>query len=1075
MNTYEENLSNLTEKQREAVEYINGSLLVIAGPGTGKTQLLSMRVAEILKKTDTNPQNILCLTFTNKAAINMKNRLQQLVGSEALQVNVKTFHSLAAEIMNEYPEYFWNGANLITAPDAIQTDIIESILSKLPLDNPLAVKFAGNYTSITRVQNALKLAKEAGLTPEKLKALVDVNLAYINSIEEKFIELMPARLSYGILNDIEKNISSLPDQDIDETVAPLVSLSTVIKEGLIEAISLDEGTNKTKHTGAWRNIYIQNEAGNKGMHKQRRANEWWLNLADVYSMYRDELHKRGYYDYSDMLIEVISQLEKQPAMLSDIQERYQYIMIDEFQDSNAAQMRLAHLIVSHPTDEGNPNLMVVGDDDQSIYKFNGAELNNMLSYQRMYPKSKVIVLEDNFRSTQEILNVSKTIIELAEDRLVKRDLTLSKNLKAKIKFTDPSRIIHKSYPSKEYQLYDLVNLIKQEIEKDSKKSIAVLARKHESLENLASELFKEDIPINYERKNNILNHSAVKQIIIICRIAQAINDGEESIVNQNIAALISHPMWKLKVKKLWQLAIENRYRPHWLDSLLDNEDNELQRIGEWLLWISELSRNSRIEIVLDYILGLRHTDAFTSPFRQYYIYNKELNNEYIEALSAIQKLRSIANEFTSNKHADVKDFIKLIDLHEENNISINDESVFTSSENAVQLLTIHKAKGLEFDTVYIIDSIEKEWQPKNRGSNVPINLPLQPYGEDMDDYVRLMYVASTRAKQNIIATSYRFNSNNEEVSCTPLIKSTMATEEISQSDIPNTIEVLESGLKWPSLEINDARNILKPILDDFSLNVTSLLNFLDLTKGGPEYFLERNLLRLPSSRTTSLAFGTAIHNTLEQAQRQINKGNFDLDNLKQFFISELNEEPILPEEIERWQPHGLTLLDNLFENQLILLPEGGIPEQKLQGVNIGNAIIEGKLDHVITAKEDNSMLITDFKTGAPLKSFYTKDKSVQVKLWKHKTQLIFYALLAKNHPLYKDMHITCQMMYLEANNPKEFYQEYTPTDEDIERLIKLSRSVFTRVKKFNLPDVSKYSCDIEGIRQFEEDLINESI
>ena len=166
MNLYEQVFDQLTDKQREAVEYIDGPLLVIAGPGTGKTQLLSMRVAQILKQTDANSSNILCLTFTNKAATNMRNRLQNLIGSDSLQVNVKTFHSLSAEIMNEYPDYFWNGAKLATAPDAVQTDIIEGILSRLPLDNPLAVKFAGNYTSISRVQKALKLTKEAGNSSE---------------------------------------------------------------------------------------------------------------------------------------------------------------------------------------------------------------------------------------------------------------------------------------------------------------------------------------------------------------------------------------------------------------------------------------------------------------------------------------------------------------------------------------------------------------------------------------------------------------------------------------------------------------------------------------------------------------------------------------------------------------------------------------------------------------------------------------------------------------------------------------------------------------------------------------------
>ncbi|MFO0920482.1 MAG: ATP-dependent DNA helicase [Candidatus Saccharimonadales bacterium] len=1063
---------SLNPKQKQAVDTIDGPLLVIAGPGTGKTELLSIRVANILKETDTLPQNILCLTFTNKAAANMRNRLQKLIRAESLQVNVKTFHSLSAELMGEYPDYFWNGARLTSAPDAIQTDIIEGILSKLPLDNTLAVKFAGNYTSITRVQKALRLAKEAGLTPEKLRAIIEVNLAYINLIEEQLLDILPDRLNYKTLNTLSLDIETLPNQNIDETVAPLTSLSTYIKSSLSDAIANDEGTNMTKYTGAWRSQLIQSEAKVRGMHKQRRANEWWLNLCDVYASYRDQLHIRGYYDYSDMIIEVISQLESQPAMLSDIQERYQYIMIDEFQDSNAAQIRLAHLIASHPLDEGKPNLMAVGDDDQSIYKFNGAELNNMLSFKRLYPTTKTIVLEDNYRSSQEVLDTAKQIIELAEDRLVRRDHTITKNLQSQNQPSLPSQIIHKSYPSNEHQLYGVAQLIHEEKTLYKTRSIAVLARSHDSLQTIAGILNSMDVPISYERQNNILDHVAVQQIIHTCRIIQGIQDGNEAIVNQSIAHILSHPMWGIDRRSLWKLAIDNCYRPHWLDSLLDNNDGSLKIIGSWLVWLSEQSSTSRIEIIMDYILGLRESENYISPFRQYFIDCRPANSEYVETLSAIQTLRSTVNEYAQGQHTKLDEFIRFVDLHMVNNIIIADKSIFASAQDAVQLLTVHKSKGLEFDSVYIVDAIEKEWQPKNKGSVTPINLPLQPYGDDMDDYIRLMYVATTRAKSNIIASSYRLNSTNEDVVASPLLTTAIPVEEISQNEMPNSPEILESNVKWPILETNDARQLLNPVLENFSLNVTALMNFLDVTAGGPQYFLERNLLRLPGARTISLAFGTAIHSTLEYAQRQIDQDIFDLEQIKAFFQVELEKEPVLPEELYRWKPHGLGLLDKLFSQHFISLEKGGTPEQKLHGIDIDGAVIDGKLDHINVNTNSKNILITDYKTGGPLRSFSSKDKSIQVKLWKHKTQLIFYALLAKNSPAFKNMNITCRMQYLEANNINDVTREYIPSNEEIERLAKLSRAVYKKIIDYDLPDIRNYSQDIDGILKFESDLIS---
>lgn len=1076
MDSYTKAFEELTDNQREAVEYIEGPLLVIAGPGTGKTQLLSMRVAQILKKTDASANNILCLTFTNKASANMRNRLQQLIGPESLKVNVKTFHSFAAELMGEYPDYFWNGARLTTAPDAVQADIIDSILSGLPLDNPLAIKFAGNFTSANRVMNSLKLAKEAGLTPEKLKAIIEFNLAYINEIEGQLVEILEGRLSYKSLTNLRDKIEMLPDQSIDDSIAPLLSLSTVIKESLDEAIALDDGTNKTKNTGDWKKRFVQNEAQVKAMHKQRRANEWWLQLSNVYAAYRDELHRRGCYDYADMLVEVISQLEQEPAMLSDVQERYQYVLIDEFQDSNAAQMRLAHLISSHPLNEGKPNLMVVGDDDQSIYKFNGAELNNMLGFRRTYPTTNTIVLEDNFRSSQAVLDNSKVVIELANDRLVKREADISKNLVARNEPETIGNIQHDSYPSKEHQYYGVSRVIKDFFDTDSKNkkpSIAVLARKHESLQTIAAELLKLDVPVRYEQQKNILDHEAVELLLTMCQVVQGINDGDEALVNQNIAAVIGHPMWEVEPREAWKIAVKNRYSPHWLDSLLEHEDESVKNIGHWLIWLSSKSRTVKLPLLFDYLIGLRESDNFTSPFRQYYIDARPAKTTYIEALSAVQKLRSAVNEFSLASEPSLTDFMQFIDLHLQNKLSISDESVFVSAPEAVQLLTVHKAKGLEFDIVFIIDAVEKQWQPKNKTPNTPANLPLQPYGDDMDDYIRLMYVALTRAKHSIIASSYRYDGAGEEVVPTPLLSTSLPTNKVQRQDLPDSVAVLESSIRWPALETTDAHNILRPILEEYSLNVTGLMNFLDVTKGGPQNFLERNLLRLPGARTISLAFGTAIHSSLEQAQRQINFGNFDIGKIKTHFETELKKEPILPEELERWIPHGNDLIDRLFDNQLVILPEGATPEQRLHGIDIGGAIIDGKLDHIIV--DEDAVLISDYKTGAPLSSFYSQAKDAQVKIWKHKTQLIFYALLASNHPLYRGKEITCQMQYLEATNAKDFSKAYTPSSEEIDQLAELSRAVYKKISNYDLPDVSGYSQDMDGINNFISDLISGNI
>ncbi len=407
MTEYHKAFKALNAQQRQAVETIDGPVLVIAGPGTGKTQLLSMRVANILKSTDTKPANILCLTYTNKAAVNMKERIITLAGQAGAKVVASTFHSFAAEIMNIYPDYFWNAAKLSVAAESVQLDVIEAIVRQLPLDNPLALKFAGQYTLLNDIQRCINLAKEAGLTPDKLHALINVNIAYIDEIEVQLVEICSQRLAAKNLDGLAQKIDRLPKQEIDQYVYPLTSLSTVISESLARAIKADSDSGKTVSTSKWKARWVQSMAGQKAMFKERQRNDWWLELAAVYEKYRQALHLRGYYDYADMLVEVLALLEQNPGVLADIQERFSYVLIDEFQDTNPAQLRLAHLVADHHSAEGKPNLMAVGDDDQSIFKFNGAQLNNMLGFRRAYPAAKVIVLTANYRSTQELLDTAR--------------------------------------------------------------------------------------------------------------------------------------------------------------------------------------------------------------------------------------------------------------------------------------------------------------------------------------------------------------------------------------------------------------------------------------------------------------------------------------------------------------------------------------------------------------------------------------------------------------------------------------------------------------------------------------------
>src|SRR4051812_29902789 len=210
---FEAAYKRLNNRQREAVDTIDGPVLVVAGPGTGKTELLSLRVANILKQTDADPSNILCLTFTNKAAVNMRERLNRQIGPESRYVVVRTFHSFSAEIMNNYPDHFWRGARLSVAPDAVQQEILQSILASLPHDNPLASTFAGAFTALSDVLNGLRLVKEAGLLPDELREIIESNLAYIDKIELQMVDILAPLLNFKTLASLQAKIDKLPEHD----------------------------------------------------------------------------------------------------------------------------------------------------------------------------------------------------------------------------------------------------------------------------------------------------------------------------------------------------------------------------------------------------------------------------------------------------------------------------------------------------------------------------------------------------------------------------------------------------------------------------------------------------------------------------------------------------------------------------------------------------------------------------------------------------------------------------------------------------------------------------------------------
>lgn len=1072
MSAFEKEYRQLNSAQKQAVDSIDGPVLVVAGPGTGKTQLLSMRVANILKRTDTNPNEILCLTFTDKAVTNMKNRMAHLIGNEAHNVVTKTFHSFGAEIINSNPDYFWQSARLALAPDIVQFEIIDNILKKLPLSNPLALRFGGNQTLTKEVRDAFKHAKEAGLTPAKLKEMVLANLSYLDTIENDFISVACERISKKRIAGISEVIASLPDQDEAIYPKPFQPLSKILKETYEKAHEEASASDTTSPISRWKSYWMQKDGDSHSLRNERKRNQWWLEISEVYDTYRKALHERGYFDYSDMIIEVITQLEQNEDLLAQVQEQFLYVLIDEFQDTNEAQMHLAHLVSDHYLSEGRPNIMAVGDDDQAIFRFQGANLNNLLNFRRSYPSAKLIVLENNYRSSQSILDTSGEVIQQAEFRLVNQESNISKNLQAKAD-VPVGKIRSLSFETKESQDYYLA----QDIQKKYKKNpdIAVIARSHNSLRRFAGVLEQLNIPIQYEKRNDVLAHPFAQTIERMAKLIFAISKGDKDTANEQIAIILRHPMWGIPPKVLWEIAVDNYSQNNWFKSV--EEHPKCKKIINFFFDLLQESQTQPLAVVIDMMLGLTPVGEakFVSPLRQYYISQKKLNHEYLTGLSAIHLLRSLVGDISQNTQVSVEDFLNYIDLYKKNNMVIADESTYVSGSNAVELLTTHKAKGLEFNSVYVLDCIESEWKPSANKRKPPINLPLRSAGDEWDDYVRLMYVALTRARSNITLSSYSHDSTGKELLMTPILSSVFGDKTVKiESEADEYPAILESALRWPRLDkASDEKYLLSPIIENYSLSVTNLLNFLDVTKGGPKYFFERNILRLPSAKTPPLVQGNAIHYTLEHAQHLVNDGSFGVDKIKKKYLTYLLNEHPASDDYPKLKDEGLEILDNFFTYKSVQLKKSGVAERKYKDIIVGKANINGKFDRMDISED--SVVISDYKTGRPLSNIKTTPKNEGIKAWNQRTQLIFYFLIASLQPEFKDKNIQTQMIYLKAENDKQLVQSYQVTKEDVEHLKKLINAVWHKIQNLDFPDTSNYEQNLQGIIQFENDLIDNRI
>jgi DNA helicase-2/ATP-dependent DNA helicase PcrA len=955
-----------------------------------------------------------------------------------------------------------------------------------------------------KTKKSIEYLKKAGLKPSEFKKILEENKRLLIQADPIVQPVFGERVSKKMFEPTAKTVEAIGKLKYNPLPSNFKPITISFCDSLTDALASAQKMNTTKPLTEFKNTWMRNGEDKKIHLSDFLDMEKMEALADVYEKYAARMREEGYYDYNDMILDAISTLENNAGVRLDIQERYQYVLVDEFQDTNDAQIRLLHLLTDNPANEKRPNIMIVGDDDQAIYKFQGAEISNIIDFKKTYRDPAMIVLKENYRSAQNILDAARHIIKKGVSRLEGIMPEIQKELVSANKNIPKGSIRSQEFASRELEYHWIISEVEKLLsEKTPAKEIAVIAREHKELEALVPYFHAAKIPISYERQQNVLLEPHIRQLIIMARFINSLmketEDGENFLPE-----ILNYPFWRLERVSIWELSLKaKKENKPWLKAMMET-GGKLKEIAEFFIDLSGRAKFETAEEIVNEFIGgpqlilpeentdeeitARH-DMF-SPFRSYY-FNKEKfekdRPDYLRFLSSLHSFIGSLREYKRGKNVSIENMLEFVDMHEKNNLAINNISPFLNAQEAVQLMTAHKSKGLEFDAVFIINCQESVWAEGNRKSDIPLptNLPIFPNGDDLDDQLRLFYVAITRAKSKLYLTSYKTDHRGKESTRLGFLApaSDSATDHFKAEfiDLKNVVgnpeELLANqwDMRYGKPFIQDEKILLKPILDSYQLSVTHLQNFLDVANAGPLAFFEKNLLKFPEPKSPSGALGSALHNAIKRIYEHY-KTEEKLPSNKEalnWFENYLSEQRLNKKQFNLLLKRGKRAFGLFYEKKKSSFSiEDKIELNfKTQGVVVNEAHLTGKIDRIMT--KGNEMTVGDFKSGKAITSWSSGDAYEKIKAWKYKQQIIFYKLLIENSRDFEGKYFVNKgiIEFIEPFHKNIVDLDLNIEKEDVERLTALIGAVYKKIKALDFPDISGYSKDIYGIKTFEEDLL----